>query len=237
MRVTAYPFPGAVTEKQYFNHTVIVVDLLRASTSMVEALNNGATQLVPARDAGEAMAFAVHLGRKDSLLAGEKGGLKLPGFDLGNSPLEQTRNVVQGKTVVFCTTNGTAAIHAARSASKLLIGCMRNRAAVAAQALSYGSDILLLCAGTQQECSIDDMIAVGGIYRAICDGSAGTIETNDFLGVCAFLYDAWQSGQFDISEAAHYRALESLGFLDDLAFCLEQDKTDRVPKYENGSIR
>ncbi|MDL2218582.1 2-phosphosulfolactate phosphatase, partial [Christensenellaceae bacterium OttesenSCG-928-M15] len=239
MRITAYPFPAAVSEKRYFNNTVIVVDVLRASTSMVESLQNGAAQIIPARDAGEATAFAAHLGRKESLLAGENGGLKMQGFDLGNSPLEQSRDVVEGKTVVFCTTNGTAAIHAARNASMLLIGCLRNRTAVAKYAAGFPDDILLLCAGTNGECSIDDVVAVGGIYRALLDelGEDAQIENNDFAQVCLFMYTKWREGAFGISMAAHYRKLRELGFEKDLAFCLDQDRSACVPRYENGSLR
>ena len=237
MRVNVYPFPSAVSEKQYYNSTVIVVDLLRASTSMVTALDHGAIQLIPARDAGEAIAFAAHLGRKESLLAGERGGLKMQGFDLGNSPLEQTRAAINEKTVVFCTTNGTGAIHAARSAQNLLIGCLRNRAAVASYALSLGCDILILCAGTAGECSIDDMVAAGGIFKALIEGLEEPPEANDFASACEFMYEEWRKGAFAMAKAAHYRVLKGLHFDEDLVYCLAPDQTDCVPKYENGSIR
>ncbi len=163
----------------------------------------------------------------------------MQGFDLGNSPLEHSENVVKGKTVVFCTSNGTAAIHAARTANTLLIGCLRNRTAVAKYAAGFPDDILLLCAGTNGECSIDDMVAVGGIYQGILEelGESAQIESNDFLYTCQFMYAQWRKGVFGISMAAHYRRLKELGFAEDLAYCLEQDSSDCVPRYENGSFR
>lgn len=238
MRINAYPFPSAITEKQYFSKTVIVVDVLRATTCAVEALQNGAAQLIPARDAGEAMAFAVHLGRKESVLAGENEAVAFSGFDLGNSPREFKKSIVNQKTIVFCTTNGTVAIHAARTANTLLLGCLRNKSAVADTAIKLENDIVLLCAGTRGECSVDDMVAAGGIFRAM-EQVLGeeTAEVNDFAALCGFLYDQWKTGIFEISMAQHYHTLKELGFEADIEYCLEEDKTACVPKYENGSIR
>lgn len=237
MQVSAYPFPGAITEKQYFHKTVVVVDVLRATTSMVEALQNGANQIIPARDPGEAMGFAGHIGRKESLLAGERGGLRMQDFDLGNSPLEFTPDVVKGKTIVFCTTNGTIAIHAARTAGQLLIGCMRNRAAAAKAAAEEELDVIVLCAGTGGECSADDMVAAGGILTALCEALEGEPTLNDFARVCMLTYNAWEKGEADLSVTTHYSRLKELGFDEDLIYCFEQDQTDIVPRYENGSIR
>ncbi len=237
MHVSAYPFPGALMEKQYHNRTVVVVDVLRATTCMVEALQNGANQVIPARDPGEAMAFAGHLGRKESLLTGERGGLRMPDFDLGNSPLEFTAQVVKNKAVVISTTNGTAAIHAARNASRLYIGCMRNRTAVARAAANDGQDITLLCAGTEGECSADDMVAAGAILHAILGEAGDEITFNDFARVCMLTYTAWKKGEADLTVTTHYSRLKDLGFDADLTFCFEEDQTGVVPRYENGSIR
>lgn len=237
MQVSAYPFPGVVTEKQYYGKTVVVVDVLRATTSMVEALRNGALQVVPARDPGEAMGYAGHLGRRESLLAGERGGLKLPDFDVGNSPLEFSEQQVKGKSVVFCTTNGTGAILSARACAKLLIGCLRNRAAAGKAAAKEGADIIVLCAGTLAECSADDIVAAGGILKAIMENTPEEPELNDFARVCLLVYDSWKRGEADLSVTTHYSHLRELGFIDDLSYCFEEDQTDVVPRYENGTIR
>ncbi|HWR24457.1 MAG TPA: 2-phosphosulfolactate phosphatase [Feifaniaceae bacterium] len=224
-------------EKQYHNRTVIVVDVLRATTCMVEALKNGASQVIPARDPGEAMAFAGHLGRKESLLTGERGGLRMPDFDLGNSPLEFTPQVVKNKTVVISTTNGTAAIHAARNAAHVYLGCMRNRTAVARAAAKHGQDITVLCAGTEGECSADDMVAAGAILHAISGGEESGLTFNDFARICMLTYTAWKKGETDLAVTTHYSRLKDLGFEEDLSFCFEEDQTGVVPRYENGSIR
>lgn len=237
MQVSAYPFPGAMTEKQYYGKTVVVVDVLRATTSMVEALRNGALQVIPARDPGEAMGYAGHLGRRESLLAGERGGLKLPDFDVGNSPLEFSEKIVKNKSVVFCTTNGTGTILSARACSNLLIGCLRNRAAVGEIATKQGTDIIVMCAGTLMECSADDIVAAGGILKAIVENLQEEPELNDFARICMLVYDAWKRKEADLSVTSHYSHLQKLGFADDLTFCFEEDQTEIVPRYENGTIR
>lgn len=238
MQISAYPFPAALTEKQFFQKTVIVVDVLRATTSMLTALENGAAQIVPVREPEEAMQLISKLGRGECLLAGERGGLKINGFDFGNSPLEFLTGAAAGKTLVFCTTNGTGAIYAARTAKTVLIGCLRNRLAVACAAAETGDDIVLLCAGTQGEASMDDMVAVGGIYRAL-QLSAGQqqVEANDFARVCGHMYDLFVEGKSELAITRHYAALQALGFSQDLTFCFMQDQSDGVPVYENGSIR
>ncbi len=237
MQITTYPFPQAVTEKHFYKKTAVVVDVLRATTSIIEALRNGAAQVITARDPAEAMAFYSHFGKKDSVLAGERGGLRLPDFELGNSPLEFSKKVVDGKTVVICTTNGTQAIYACRGASRLLIGAMRNRTAVAKEALKQGEDITLICAGTLGECSADDIIACGGILSAILEQCETAPELNDFSRICMLTYSAWCKGEADLSLTTHYKRLFELGFVEDLSFCFEQDKTDVVPEYNNGSIK
>lgn len=237
MQITTYPFPQAITEKHFYKKTAIVVDVLRATTSIVEALKNGAAQIITARDPAEAMAFYSHFGRKDSVLAGERGGLRIADFELGNSPLEFSEKVVKNKTVVICTTNGTQAIHACRGASRLLIGAMRNRAAVAKEALKQSEDITIICAGTLGECSLDDVIASGGILNTIIEQLEVSPELNDFSRICLSLYSSWRKGEVEMSGITHYKKLFELGFIEDLSFCFELDKTDVVPKYSNGSIK
>ncbi len=237
MQVFIYPFPGAIMEKQYHNKTVVVVDVLRATTCMVEALQNGANQVIPARDPGEAMGFAGHLGRKESLLTGERGGLRMPDFDLGNTPLEFTPQVVKNKTEDISTTNGTAAIHAARTAANLFIGCMRNRTAVAKEALGCGQDMIILCAGTLGECSADDMVAAGGILKAIGEETGEELVLNDFARICLMSYLCWKKGELDLSQTTHYSRLKELGFEEDLVYCFGEDQTPVAPRYMNGSIR
>lgn len=237
MIVRSYPFPSAYKEKRYHNKTVIVIDLLRSTTSILEALVNGANQVIPAQDVEEARMFSANWNRKEGILAGERGGLKISGYDVGNSPMEFSREKIKGKNVIICTTNGTSAILDAKTADKIYLGSLRNKTAVARAALNAKNDIILLCAGTMGECSADDVICAGGILGAMEKISDQPLEYNDFSLVCRIMYDAWKNGEMNLSDIKHYTTLSGLGFDEDLIYCFEEDKTDRVPVYRFGAVQ
>ncbi|MFM8414200.1 MAG: 2-phosphosulfolactate phosphatase [Planctomycetota bacterium] len=143
----------------------VVIDVLRASTTMATALAHGATAVVPCRSIDEARAAA-----RDSraLLGGERGGVRIAGFDLGNSPLEYTAERVAGRSIVITTTNGTAALAACSDAAEVLVGAVVNRSAVASAArrlaAARGSAAIhLVCAGTDGHVTDEDVLAAGAM--------------------------------------------------------------------------
>lgn len=237
MRIDTIPQYNKVLSSHLSNCTVIVVDVLRASTSIIWAVKNGAQQVIPTADAGEAAAMVNKLDLHDCVLAGERGGEKLMGFDMGNSPEEFNQKTVMGKTVVINTTNGTAAIHGVSSAKNVLIGAIINRTAVAKKALELGDDVIIVCAGTDGMVSADDICAAGAIADAILKHAAMPCTPTDFTIVCATLYQDWLDGRIDMSKTRHYARLIELGFKADAEFCFKQDMTDVVPKYAHGIIR
>jgi 2-phosphosulfolactate phosphatase len=148
----------------------VVIDVLRASTTIATALANGAARIrpVPAVDAARALAAALGPG---TLLGGERGGTRIGGFDLGNSPLEYSRDRVAGRSIVVTTTNGTAAIDACEDAREVLLGAIVNRSATAALARSLAlrhgvGDVHLVCAGTDGAVTEEDVLAAGAILDA-----------------------------------------------------------------------
>jgi 2-phosphosulfolactate phosphatase len=146
----------------------VVIDVLRASTTIITALAHGAARVRPVLTVEEARAEAAALG---TLLGGERGGLKIEGFDLGNSPREYSRDRVGGRLIVITTTNGTAALHACSGAADVLIGAIINRSAVAAAAHALamkhgGCDVHLVCAGTEGAMTEEDLLAAGAILDA-----------------------------------------------------------------------
>lgn len=163
----------------------IVIDVLRASTTIITALAHGAAGVRPVPTIDEARALAVEGGPGDeSLLGGERGGLRIDGFDLGNSPLEYSRHRVNGRRIVITTTNGTAALAACSAAAEVLIGAIVNRTAVAARARSLATargaaDIHLVCAGTDGQVTEEDLLAAGAILEAasqLPDASDDTLD-------------------------------------------------------------
>lgn len=215
------------------DQTVIVVDVLRATSCVIWACRNGAYRVIPVSDAGEGAAIAGRLG--DCIMAGERGGVRLPGFNLGNSPLEYTAEAVKGKHIILNTTNGTGAIKAADGASHVLIGAMLNHDAVARRAAELGLDVTIMCAGTDGEFSADDICAAGAIAASLCK-YADVTGRCDLTLVAQVLYDEWRSGRADLSETYHYARLVELGFEEDVRFCLQENVTDVVPVYVNGSV-
>lgn len=224
-------------KKRYNNHlinkTVIVVDVLRATSCIIWACRNGANKVIPVNDAGEGAAIASRLG--GCIMAGEREGIKLPGFDLGNSPREFAPEVVKDKNIIINTTNGTGAIKSAEGASHVLIGAMLNHDAAARRAAQLGLDVIILCAGTDGEFSADDICAAGAIASSLYK-YADITECCDLTWAGQVLYEEWRAGRADLSQTFHYSRLLELGFAEDVAFCLQENVTEIVPVYTNGIV-
>src|SRR5205823_10380648 len=139
--------------------TVVVIDVLRATTTIVHALAAGAREVVPCLEVEDARRIAAELG-KAAILGGERRGLPIPGFDVGNSPAEYTRQRVGGKTVVFTTTNGTRAMQRCKFASRVLLGAFVNFSAVCRE-LAVVDHVALVCAGTDGHVTREDTLLAG----------------------------------------------------------------------------
>ena len=157
------PLPGRVA---------LAVDVLRATTASVAACDAGCRRLVPVPDAEAAEAMAARDGT-DTVLAGERGGEALAGFDLGNSPAEFTADRVGGRTVVLTTTNGTAAMLTAARAAAAGLAALTNVTAAARWALEQGRDVTILCAGDNGAFSLEDTVCAGLLVARLTDAVSG----------------------------------------------------------------
>ncbi|HEU4828237.1 MAG TPA: 2-phosphosulfolactate phosphatase [Gemmatimonadales bacterium] len=149
--------------------TVFVIDVLRATTTICAALAHGAKAVIPAATREEAVRLAQSMG-DDVLLAGERGCVRMPGFALGNSPLEMTREAVQGRPIVQCTTNGTRALLAVQHAGTVYAAGAVNLAIAAErarEAVEAGEPLLIVCAGREGRFSLDDAYAAGRLITAV----------------------------------------------------------------------
>jgi 2-phosphosulfolactate phosphatase len=222
----------------------IVIDVLRASTTIITALAHGAARVRPVRTVGEARGLA---GQSGVLLGGERGGRRIEGFDLGNSPLEYTRQRVAGHDVVITTTNGTAALHACQDAAEILIGTVVNCSAVAKLALrlAAGEQALhLVCAGTDGDVTEEDLIGAGAILDAAIQLGADEQEDLDGPARAAVAdFRAVVGGDGDPAAALACvfatsiggRNLIALGMEDDLAPAAQIDSLPVVPRLDRGS--
>lgn len=175
VRLAVHLLPGLVSEAELAGGTVVVIDVLRASTTIAHALHAGAQCVIPCVDIDEARQIAVDLPAGQAVLGGERGGLPIEGFHLGNSPSEFTPDVVRGKTVVFTTTNGTRAMARARQAAEILIGSFVNATAIVARAAA-SPQVHLLCAGSGGDITREDVLAAGLFAARLTDLAKGFFE-------------------------------------------------------------
>ncbi len=178
-RVVVHLLPALLPERLPDDAACVVIDVLRASTTVVRALEAGAQGVVACETVDEAQRLATRWAAEPGdpravLLGGERGGLPIDGFDLGNSPAEYRAEVVAGRMVVFTTTNGTRALAACRGAKRKLLGALVNRGAVV-EAVKAEREIHLVCAGTRGEVSREDVLAAGAMVERLldCDGING----------------------------------------------------------------
>ena len=222
----------------------MVIDVLRASTTIATALAHGAAAVRPVAGIEEARGLAAVLGA-GTLLGGEQGGVRIPGFDLGNSPLEYTSDRVAGKTIVITTTNGTAALHACREAREILVGALVNRTAVADEVRRLAGDsvpVHLVCAGTDGEITAEDVLAAGAILDAAAAGSVEALDESAREAVAFFRRGAAavdvQSGLVaEFRRSPGGSNLVDLGMEADLPVAAAIDSLAVVPRLDRASGR
>lgn len=235
MYLDVYGSYNRATDRELRERCVVVIDLLRSTTCIIEAMVNGARKIIPVEDVTEAISVSRTLDRNDRVLAGEREGKPLTGFDIGNSPREFSPLSIGGKTVVMSTTNGTAAIQKARDAKAILIGALLNRTAVARKIIEMESDVTLLCAGTEGKISTDDIYCAGSIISAL-KASGQAVESNDLGMICELVYESSKSNLDIVLNSQHCRKLIEMGYGADVDFCLREDVTECVPECIGGVI-
>lgn len=232
MKIELWPSVDYIREDELEGKTVVVIDVLRATSVITTAVKNGAGEVFVVVETHEAL----KLKGENTLLGGERKGLKIEGFDLSNSPLEYKREIVEGKRIVMTTSNGTRAINKALKATSIYIGSMLNGRAVAKAAAEDNRDIVIVCSGTAGKFSLDDFICAGKIIYDM----VGTreLDMDDFA--CG-AYMAYRDNKDDILSyvgmAKHYKYLVSIGYEEDIKYCFTEDLTDVVPCYFEGSIK
>lgn len=237
MQIDVMPIYTRVPSNHISNSTVIIVDVLRASSTIITAIKNGANSVIPTADPGQAASLSLKLGMDDCVLAGERDGLRLPDFALGNSPAEFDVRTVKDRNVIMSTTNGTVAVSSMSAAKTILVGAIINCSAVAKYAHALGDNVLIVCAGTYGRIGADDLCAAGAIATALNREAKGECEATDFTMVCCMLYADWKEGRADLTVTEHYSRLHRLGFDDDLKYCFTEDVTDVVPVCTGGVIK
>jgi len=238
MKIDVYFTPLGLNAGDLAGRGVVVIDVLRATSSIVTALSAGAKAIVPAASSEEAVRLTANLEKDGMVLAGERRMIKIEGFGLGNSPREMTREVVGGKTVFLATTNGTPALVAAQGGDPVLVAAALNFSAVAERAravFAERGDLVIICAGRERQFALEDAYTAGRLIKAVRKG-ARKVALNDAAQVSLDLagqHGGWQDA-FDTSDAA--RQLTDVGLGADVAFCAHPDRFTVVPVYADRRI-
>jgi 2-phosphosulfolactate phosphatase len=228
MKADVFFTPRAMEGADLQGHTAVVIDVLRASSTIVAALHAGAQRIYPVVSTEDALKLATSLGRGDALLAGERRGLKVEGFDLGNSPREFTPEAVAGKRIVMSTTNGTRALVAADDAARVLVGAFLNLSAVA-RAVAGAERLTILCAGRDGRFSIDDALCAGMLIARLTEQGAAP-ELEDTGRAALALAGTFGADAGFLAGTAAGRALVEAGLGEDIAWCARVDALPLVPR-------
>jgi 2-phosphosulfolactate phosphatase len=238
MRIDVHFTPLGLNPGDLSGRGIVVLDVLRATTTVITALANGARAVIPAATSEEAVRLASNLEKDDVLLAGERKSLKIEGFALGNSPLEMTPEVVAGKTIVLATTNGTPALVASQGGDPVLVGAPANFTALtkrAREALADRRELVIVCAGRERQFALEDAYTAGRLIKAVKRG-LGKLELNDAANAAIALtgsYDGWADA-FTGTAAARQLTEANLGA--DVDFCAKPNRFGAVPQYAERRI-
>lgn len=240
--ISVHLLPSLIPPGALAGGVAVAIDALRATTVMARALASGCLSVVPCLEIEDARAAAASFPPGGAILGGERGGLPIPGFDLGNSPREYTPGRCSGKVLVMTTTNGTRAIHAATAADRVLIAAFANRAAVAEALKDEDRPIHLIAAGTEGFISLEDTLVAG----ALADALAGRFRlANDEAVIAASAWrDAAGPGAPDparlaarLREGRGGRNVEAIGLGPDIDEVAEVDSLPLVAEWDRARSR
>ncbi len=236
MKTEVFLTSSIVSEEDVKDRTVVVIDVLRACSTITNALNNGARSIVPVADMAQAGKIASNLDQQSYLLGGERGGVKIEGYHLGNSPLEYTPKTVRGRTIIFNTTNGTVAIDSARAAEHLLIGSFLNAGRVVDFIRDAGNDLTIICAGWRNRVSLEDTLCAGLMLYDLWEGT----EPKSVSDTAHIAFSQYDHDRENFREALlrcnHAQWLASQGHEDDVDYCLQLDALPVLPYYQDSRL-
>ncbi len=237
MLVDVIPTVKEVSAQKIYGKTVIVLDIFRCTSTIVTALANGCTEVIPVSSPQEARTVAAKYPQNKCVTAGEINGAKVHGFDLGNSPLEFLDYPLRGKPVILATTNGTDSIKKSKQAKHVLIGSFLNMNAVCSRALSLQRDIIMVCAGTRGNIALEDIMAAG-CYACTFGKHNQDIRLSELSRTFYYLYNFFQEHLTQILWTSRSALnLRKLGYENDIKFCLQKNKYRIVPVFRQNSIK
>ena len=222
--------PALIDRYHLKGKIAVVVDVLRATSCMTAGIASGIDHILPFADVEECRAAR----QQGYLVAGERGGEKIPGFDIGNSPFEYMDPARKGLKIATTTTNGTRSIHLSAEADEILIGSFLNLGAVVDLLRSENRDLIVICAGWRDKINLEDSLFAGAVASSL----GGNFQIrDDSTYLCRNSYEPVKNDLEDIiSRSEHAQRLAGFDLSKDIAFCSKRDKFDVVPAFINGRI-
>jgi 2-phosphosulfolactate phosphatase len=214
---------------------IVIIDVLRATSTIATALENGAKAIIPV----DSVAECIRIGKQiNSITAGERDGKIAEGLEYGNSPFEYPRSFVEGKTLVLTTTNGTRLLHMAldKGANDIITGAFANVDTVCEYLISKKQSVILACAAWKDRVNIEDSLFAGMVIHKIKDHFSINCDASQ---ISESLYDSAQPGLYEFMEkkqASHYLRLSAYGLQEDIKFCLTPNTARSLPVYTEGKL-
>lgn len=217
------------------NSVVVIIDVLRATSTIATALYNGARSIIPVDSISRCMEIGKQI---DGVTAGERDGQIAEGLEYGNSPFEYPREFIEGKTLVLTTTNGTRLLHMAleKGATEIITGSFPNLSAVCDHLVEMKKNVILGCAAWKDKVNIEDTLFAGAVISQIREHF--TIQC-DSSHIAEAMYEKGKKNLFDFlkkNEASHYHRLMGFGLEKDLRYCLTADGANILPIYKDGKL-
>ena len=222
-------------EYEYFKgeyDIVVVIDVLRATSAICAAFDNGIKSIIPVATIDEAKAYQ----EKGFLVGAERKGQIVEGFDFGNSPYSYMKEELRGQEVVLSTTNGTKALSIASDAPTVVVGALNNLDALAKWLAEQDKNILCLCSGWQDKFNLEDTICAGALCeQLISTGKYTSIEDSSIAAKYLYI-SAWDNPLGYLKSSSHRRRLKNLNLNEDIKYCLTPNKTTVIPILKDGKL-
>ena len=222
-------------EYEYFKgeyEIVVVIDVLRATSAICAAFQNGIKSIIPVATIEEAREYQ----KKGYLVGAERKGQIVEGFDFGNSPYSYMKEELKGKEVVLSTTNGTKALSIASDAPVVVVGALNNLDALCDWLAEQDKNVLCLCSGWQDKFNLEDTICAGAISDKLI--STGKFKSDEDSSIAAkYLYlSAWDNPLGYLKSSSHRKRLKNLNLNEDIKYCLTPNKTNVIPILKNEKL-
>lgn len=237
MKLNVLFSPVNADELYFTNKTTVVIDVLRASSTIITALSNGAMEVIPVASVDFAVKLSGGMFGGKTLLGGERNTKMIEGFALGNSPFEYSNSVVDNKYIVFYSTNGSKAIVKAKYSENLFVGSFNNLKAVADHLAKLNSDVEILCAGNNNRFSLEDSACAGMLIEEMRKKETN-VELSDSSLAALALYNEFGTNILEmLKHSEHGKKLLENGFEKDLEYCSNYSVTSSIPSFDGNTLK